>query len=975
MSAESNSPATEPRKNETFAGQADETLFERAMSDAAIGMAIVSLDGRWIKVNDAVCTFFGYPREELLDLSFQDITYADDLFSDLDLLNATLEGKISNYRLEKRYIHKSGAIVWALLVVSLVRTSSGAPKFFISQIEDIDERKRAEVALADSESRWNFALEAAGHGVWDRNLKTGTLYRSPLWYRMLGYEPSELPVDGRTWIELVHPDDRAIVESADRDAYDDDTQDTRSEIRMRHKDGHWVWILNRGRVAERDSAGNPVRFIGTHTDITERKAREERLRAANERVELAVQAGNVGIWELDLASGRVTWDERMYQLYGITPDQFDNTRPSWRRLIHSDDVKTVTAAMDAVIAERGRTQIDFRIVRGDGSIRHIRALAQIPESVPGDGERLIGTQWDITDHKNLSDELFEEKERLRITLHSIGDAVVTTDVNMAVTFMNPIAERLTGWTYEHAEGMPLIDVFRIVNAETRETVRNPIEECLERMQPFYLQAGTVLISRSGQEFFIQDSAAPVRTSTGEVIGAVLVFQDVTHARAMQEELVHAAMHDSLTGLPNRRSFEQTLEELCRETEGRTSAHTLCFIDLDRFKLVNDTAGHAAGDALLVEVSKILRSCVTVEHHLARIGGDEFALLLPKCRLELGQEIAVRMVDAISHHSFLWGGRHYDVGASVGLTEITAEQHDPIALMKEADVACYTAKSEGRGKASTYRRDKGSAERRHREIHIAASLQAAIDANRFTLFAQHIRELNVFGTAPHETLEVLVRMRDDDGGMIPPSEFITAAERHGVMHKIDRWVLYTLFNDYRSLLEQNDHIDLSINISASSLDDPFLWPFVRDIISETTIAPSRICFEITETAVINNASVAIKFCRSAREYGCRIALDDFGVGLSSFAYLKNFQVDELKIDGSFIQNIQSSEIDRKLVEAMAGVGRALGIVTVAEWVEDAATLEVVRNIGIDRAQGYHIARPMPLKTVLEIGYVERALAQH
>ncbi|WP_108660170.1 EAL domain-containing protein [Acuticoccus kandeliae] len=939
----------------------EEALFARAMADSAIGMALVGLDGGWLRVNDALCKILGYEPDELMKLTFQDITHPDDLDADLDLLAATLAGEISNYRLEKRYLHKDGRVLWALLVVSLVRDEANAPRFFISQIESIHSRKLAEIALAESETRLNFALESSGQGVWDRNFATGASFRSTAWYTMIGYAPGELSDEGEAWVQLVHPDDWHIVEAADRAAFAGSTDDTRSEIRLRHKDGHWIWISNFGRVMERAPDGTPVRMIGTHTDISERKMREEELRTANERVELAVEAGKVGIWEFDLATERARWDRRMYELYGIAPGSFDGTRQSWRTFVHPDDADRSAFIFPDAIRSGKRTRTDLRIVRGDGAVRHVRSIAQAVFDDAGQPTKLVGTLWDITDHKLLSDQLFEEKERLRITLHSIGDAVITTDADMKITFMNPIAEALTEWSYIDAEGRPLAEIFRIFDGETGLPIKSPIEECLTRLEPFYLQEGAVLHSKQGRTLNIQDSAAPVRTASGHIIGAVLVFQDVTRAHALQRELAHAALHDSLTGLPNRRSFERTLAALCDDVQGRAIRHSLCYLDLDRFKLVNDTAGHAAGDALLVEVGRLLRSCLREGDTLARIGGDEFAILLPQCPLQGGYDLCRRIVETIISYAFTWEGSRYDIGASVGVAEISGTHHDAVAVMKEADVACYTAKSEGRGKVSVYQRDRSAAERLHRQINIAATLRTAVESNRFTLFAQPIRDLRGAGEGQH--VEILVRMLDLDGELIPPSEFIPAAERYGLMHQIDRWVLMTVFNDYAYQLNANTGLHVAINISANSLDDPYLWSFVRERMDHSHIDPSRISFEITETTIVNNTSSAVDFCRSAQRYGCRVTLDDFGVGLSSFSYLRNFRANEIKIDGSFVRNIATSEVDRQVVQAIVGVGRTFGIATIAEWVENAETLAIVESLGIDRAQGFFIGAPEPFENFL------------
>jgi diguanylate cyclase (GGDEF)-like protein/PAS domain S-box-containing protein len=941
-----------------------EALFSRAMKDSAVGMALVRLDGGWLRVNDSISRMLGYTPDELSRLTFQDITHPDDLEADLNLLKGTLAGEFSKYQMEKRYIRKDGRVIWGLLSVSLVRdVETGAPQFFISQIQNITDRKEAEEALTASEERSNFALESASQGAWDRNFRTGDVYRSPYWHSIFGYAHGELSAQRGDWLALIHPDDLERFLAADRETLEGRAKETNVELRLRKKNGDWLWVLHRGRVIERDTDGRPVRVIGTHTDISRRKQREEEIRIANERIALAVDAGRVGIWELDLATTRITWAPGMYALYGVTPGTFDGTRESWARFVHPEDIEEAARGFNEGVGTGGRIELEFRIVREDGEVRYIRALAQVISDADGKPIKVIGTQWDTTDDRALANELYEEKERLRITLHSIGDAVITTDASLKITYMNPIAETLSGWTLEQAEGLDLADVFRIFDDETNLPIPSPVEACMTSLEPYYLQDGAVLLTRSGAQLHIQDSAAPVRAPGGEIIGAVLIFQDVTRTRILQKELIHAAHTDSLTGLPNRLAFEQALTALCSEARAKTARHALCFIDLDRFKIVNDTAGHTAGDALLVDIGKLLRSTLRAGDQIARIGGDEFALLLPNCSLKRAQVVGEHLVDVIRNFVFHWDGHVYDIGASIGITEISGSRREPAELMKEADVACYAAKSAGRGQVSVYHPDESDAERHHREINIAAKLRMAIDSNRMTLFGQEIVSLGDDADPRERHIEILIRMRNESGELLSPGAFIPAAERYGMMAGIDRWVIVEVLTGHAQAFHRDPNLSMSINLSANSLDDPLLWPFVYEQLTYAEIPADRICFEITETALINNLASATFFARSAKQHGCRISLDDFGVGLSSFSYLKDFRVDELKIDGSFIRQIEENNADTQIVEAMISVGKALGIDTVAEWVEGPETLAIVKQLGADRAQGYYISPPKPLTLLL------------
>lgn len=812
-----------------------ERRFRQAMQHSAIGMALVSVDGRWQQVNRSLCELFGYSATELSRIPFQDITHPDDLVADLAQLERLVAGEIDSYRMEKRYRRKDGDFIWALLAVSLVRDqATGMPLHFIAQVEDIHEHKLA----------------------------------------------------------------------------------------------------------------------------------QQRLEALSRRTELAVEAGRVGIWEWDIGAGTLSWDHRMHALHGTAPADGAPDLEGWIAMVHADDVARARHEMRQAVKGTQPFDTEYRILRPDGQVRHIRAMATVSRADDGTAQSMVGTNWDITEHRRLTEALFEEKERLHITLRSIGDAVICTDASLRITFINPIAEQLTGWTMAEADGRPLASVFHVVDETSGQPIACPVAKCLQTLRPVYLEDGAVLIGRHGERHDVQDSAAPVLTPRGDVIGAVLVFQDITTARALQRKLAHSAMHDALTGLPNRIWFEQRLREACESAREFDQHHALCFIDLDRFKIVNDTAGHAAGDVLLRELGHVIRSQVRPGDLLARLGGDEFALLLRNCSVDQGERVCLKVIDAIHARRFPWEGRVYDVGASVGITAIDREAPPLGELMSRADVACYAAKAAGRNRVSVYRRDESDARRHHRELQVAAGIHSALEANRFRLFAQEIRALGPEpASTPASHIEILVRMLDEHGGLVMPGAFIPAAERYDLMGHVDRWVIQHVLRDFGARLLAVPGLSVSINLSANSLGEPFLLPFLHAELSNSVLPASRIRLEITETALINNMAAANRLVADMRKAGCTMALDDFGAGLSSFAYLKQFPVDYLKIDGSFIRHLAASAVDREIVSSINDIGHRLGIRTVAESVEDEATLDVLREIGVDYAQGYAIGRPMPLEDYL------------
>jgi diguanylate cyclase (GGDEF)-like protein len=459
---------------------------------------------------------------------------------------------------------------------------------------------------------------------------------------------------------------------------------------------------------------------------------------------------------------------------------------------------------------------------------------------------------------------------------------------------------------------------------------------------------------------IQESAAPICDRQGRVIGAVIVFHDVTKERRLKRALSYQASHDALTGLINRREFDNRLHAAVLSAQRGEGSYALLYIDLDQFKVVNDTCGHQAGDRLLRDVTGLLQTRVRASDTIARLGGDEFGVLLEGCTLEQATRIAEGVRQAIRDYRFMWGASTLSVGASVGVVQIKAETENVASIMSAADIACYAAKDEGRNRIHVYEQDGVS--HRHREMHWVSRVTRAVEENRLELFFQPIVPTSVADrSAPKQPHfhELTVRLRDDDGHLVPPSEFIPAAERYNVMSIIDRWVVTRAVDLLKERQKSGVPLPLlAVNLSGTSLNEQSFAEFVLQLVGESSIA-NALCFEITETAAVTSLSNAIYFMRELKARGCKFSLDDFGSGLSSFMYLKTLPVDFLKIDGQFISHIAEDAVDRSMVEAISKVGRALGISTVAECVESEAVLDELKRIGVDFAQGFFVAAPLPI----------------
>ncbi|MDB6090348.1 MAG: hypothetical protein JWN85_3132 [Gammaproteobacteria bacterium] len=598
---------------------------------------------------------------------------------------------------------------------------------------------------------------------------------------------------------------------------------------------------------------------------------------------------------------------------------------------------------------------EFAMRRRDGQQVVILENAR---AVRDAGDRIVGyegTIANITERKRAEQAIFAEKERAQVTLQSIGDAVISTDAEGRIEYINPVAESLTAWSLAEARGRPIGDVLNLVNEITREPIENPLVCALGRGEAGAPVDHSVLVTRGGQEVAIQESAAPICDRQGRVIGAVIVFHDVTKERRLKRALSYQASHDALTGLINRREFDNRLHAAVLSAQRGEGSYALLYIDLDQFKVVNDTCGHQAGDRLLRDVTGLLQTRVRASDTIARLGGDEFGVLLEGCTPEQSTRIADGVRQAIRDYRFMWGANTLSVGASVGVVQIKVDTESVAAVMSAADIACYAAKDEGRNRIHVYEADGVSS--RHREMHWVARVTRAAEENRLELFFQPIVRIGAEGVPSFH--ELTIRLRDDDGRLVPPSEFIPAAERYNVMSIIDRWVVARAVELLKGRRTRNASLPmLAVNLSGTSLNEQSFAEFILHTVGEPEIA-GALCFEITETAAVTSLSNAAFFMRELKARGCKFSLDDFGTGLSSFMYLKTLPVDYLKIDGQFISQVATDAVDRSMVEAISKVGRALGIATVAECVESQAVLDELERIGVDFAQGYFMANPLPI----------------
>ncbi len=566
---------------------------------------------------------------------------------------------------------------------------------------------------------------------------------------------------------------------------------------------------------------------------------------------------------------------------------------------------------------------------------------------------------DITHRKLAEHGLKVEKTRVEVTLNSLVDAVITADEAGKITYLNPVAEKFLGVPADRVLGLQASRVIRTYHVNTEKELDDPITFFLREHKPHPLANRVMFSGNPGKRLVTELTTAAMTDEDGQRIGVVLVIRDVTEIRELIAKISHQASHDSLTGLLNRREFQRRLEFALSTAVSDETEHALLYLDLDKFKVVNDTCGHAAGDQLLIQLTQVMRERVRTGDTVARLGGDEFGILMLNCAQEKAHAIAEELREQVSSFRFTWENEVFQVGVSIGLVAITPENANRESSLSLADAACYAAKEGGRNRIYVYDVQDQAFADRFGQVVWANKITRALEEDRFLLVAQKIQPIQ--GRAGEEAhYEILIRMLDEEGKLVPPGIFLGAAENYGLMHDIDRWVVDHVLDWCRENPRRLDSIGkLAINLSGLSVTDARFRDNMLATIRDSGINGNKLCFEFTETAAISNFEAARKFIEVLRTTGCKFSLDDFGTGMSSFAYLKNFPVDYLKIDGVFVRNIADNDIDAAMVRSITEVGHALGMQTIAEFVEDEASRKVLEEIGVDFAQGYGIAKPVEL----------------
>jgi len=991
---------TSDRKRAEAEIRESEARYRTLVENAPEAIVVLDVDlGRFVDCNDNAVRFFKLTREELL-------SSGPERVSPPQQADGTASFGVARGHIDRALAGDAPCFEWTHCdalgqeipcEVRLVRLPSSSSRLIRGSITDITERKRAEF-LAVGERRvferitgnaelpdTLEAIAETAERVTPDALCSVSLYdpagnvlrqaagrRLPQHFR-LALQAVEVGPRNGSCAAAVYLQRQVVVGEIARDALWDELRAPALAAGLRACWSTPIWASD-GRVLgtvalyfhqPRSPLPRDFELTGRLTALAgiaiERAQAEEALRASENRFRTLFENVVEGVY-------RATADGRL-----------ESANPALVHMLGYDSVEELLALPTTValyVDPGAREQVlvtlhrdgrirnaEFELRRRDGSVITVVSNARVVRNADGDIVGYEGTVADISERKRAEVQLSQEKEKAQVTLQSIGDAVITADAEGRIEYLNPVAETLTGWTSGEVAGRPVGEVFQVLSESTRQPIDGPILRCLQEGRTVELTEPSVLINRGGQEISIQDSAAPIHDRSGRLIGAVMVFHDVSQERRLQRALTYQATHDALTGLINRREFEVRLNEALRAARAEPSlSHVLMYLDLDQFKVVNDTCGHEAGDRLLKQITSVVQARIRTTDLLARLGGDEFGVLLTDCTLDTAGRIAENLRQAIREFRFVWGDRVMNIGVSIGLVEINGSAESLAAIMSAADVACYSAKDSGRNRVQTYR--QGRAPERHREMQWVSRINKACDEDRLELLCQPIVPIRA-GVDKLRHFELLLRMRDEHGQLVQPSEFIPAAERFNLMPTIDRWVVHQACS--RLALRRGDTSRepymLAVNISSTTLNDEQFLDFVIAELARADLAPGALCFELTETAAMTSLAAATHFIRELRARGCRFSLDDFGSGLSSFIFLKNLPVDFLKLDGQFMHNVTHDPIDRSMVEAIAQIGESMNIRTVAERVDSADVLARLADIGIQYAQGNYISAPQPV-AVLE-----------
>ena len=670
-------------------------------------------------------------------------------------------------------------------------------------------------------------------------------------------------------------------------------------------------------------------------------AREEELPAEAE------QATGAGSFARDLSTSETQYSAGFRGIFAAPPE-LELDRDVLLERVHPDDRELIDESLELALRKRRPFSFEVRVRRFDDADGAIRVRGKLEFGDDGQPRRLIGTIQDVTEDARER----SARELLGYVVDSSNDAIITKQRDGTIASWNRGAERLYGWTAEEAIGQPIGLIEPVERAGERRQILEKVfgGESLDHLE-------TERIRKDGTRLVVSLTVSPVRDSHGEIVSAAIIARDITERTRYEQRLRHLADHDQLTGLFNRRRFDEELKRELARAGRYHSRGAVLSVDIDNFKSINDSAGHAAGDAVLSEAAGVLERRFRASDIVARIGGDEFAVLLPSVDVDEARAAAEDLLASIHGSKAVFGGKPLRITASIGVAAFESDDATAGELLTGADLAMYAAKAQGRDRVVVYTASEGRRARATLKLTWAERIREAL--GREHGFVLHLQPILDLATGKMSHGELLLRMRGEHGDLIPPGAFLPAAERYGLIHAVDRWVVSHAIQMLAAATDAPPPA-LGVNLSGESVvGDPQLLKLIERELWASSVDPAKLIFEITETAAIANMPEASAFADAVNELGASLALDDFGTGFGSFYYLKHLPVSYIKLDGEFIQNLPRSEIDAHMVSAIVRVAQSMGIKTVAESVTDDETIRLLREHGVDFAQGFHVGRPGPV----------------
>lgn len=909
-----------------------------------------------IRVNPAFTSIFGYTSEEVIGKTTE-LLYENNEDFIAQAKNNNTASKSKTY--EINYCHKNGKSFPSETISTHVRDGANNLVGQIKLIRDITRRKQTENEIATQKSFLQLVIDSVPNYIFVKDIESrfklinkaladdfGASVKD-----IIGKLDSDFSPKEEEFKQFNNDDYEVITTGEEKFIPEEKMTTAKGELR-------WLQTIKRP-IVDNDGA---TFVLGVCADITERKLIEEKLQETQQFLETAIAQSPSGILIADAPDANIRLaNPAALNVRGAKNDTLTNidiTKHAikWQTYkLDGTPYPSEELPLSRAILNGETIQAEDLIIRHENGEHHyVSANAAPIRNKKGDITAGIVIFNDITERMHAEEEL----HKLKRAVESSSSVVFITDLDGKIEYTNPKFTEVTGYKNDEVIGenpsiLQSSETSNAVYADMWKTISSGKEwknEFLNR-------------KKDGSLYWARNAISCVKNKEGKITHYLSIHEDVTREYELSEKINYQATHDNLTGLINRHEFERRLERLLTTVHYGKQEHALCFMDLDQFKVVNDTCGHIAGDELLRQLSSLLKEKVRHRDTLARLGGDEFAVLMEHCTLEHAQRVAISLQKLIQDYQLLWEGRSFKIGVSIGLVSITDTTANLTELLRDADAACYMAKDLGRNRIHVYHSEDKEIAQRHGEIEWVTRINQALDENRFCLYAQAINPLN--DSRNQKRYELLIRMLDVRGEIIPPGAFLPSAERYNIISKLDYWVIqnvFTLLSGNSKFRQETNYV--SINISGASLTNPEILEFIIKHLDTSALEAEKLCFEITETAAISNLSKAITFISKLKSLGCRFALDDFGSGLSSFAYLKNLPVDYLKIDGIFVKDIADDPIDRAMVKSINEIGHVMGMKTIAEFVENDVVKSILKEIGVDYAQGYGIGKPQPFDALLK-----------